>query len=398
MKRISLFSGILLLSLTVFGQSQTENVLKEVEQNNTTLSALRKNTESEMIGNKTDIFLQNPEIEFNYLWGNPVAIGNRTDFSIKQRFDFPTAYGYKKQISDLKNDQAMLEYQKNLSTILFETKLICNDLIFINALQNELAKRFEHAQSIAQSYKTKFDLGETNVLEFNKAQLNLLKMANAVALNETERINLLAELTRMNGGKAIAFDESTFPEVSLAEDFDQWYNATKKLNPSLEWLKKEIEVSQRNIQLNRALNLPKFEAGFMSEEVVGEQFRGVTAGMVLPLWENKNKVKAAKSSAITIESMAADHELQFYNHLKALHSKAVRLQKNAADYKSGLLLYNNAELLKTALDKGEIALINYLTELSFYYESMHQLLEIEKELFKVVAEIERFGEGATLAN
>jgi len=398
MKRRSLFSGILLLSLTVFGQSQTENVLKEVEQNNTTLSALRKNTESEMIGNKTDIFLQNPEIEFNYLWGNPVAIGNRTDFSIKQRFDFPTAYGYKKQISNLENDQAMLEYQKNLSTILFETKLICNDLIFTNALQNELTKRFEHAQSIAQSYKTKFNLGETNVLEFNKAQLNLLKMANAVALNETERINLLAELTRMNGGKAIAFDESTFPEVSLAEDFDQWYNATKQQNPSLEWLKKEIEVSQRNIQLNRALNLPKFEAGFMTEEVIGEQFRGVTAGMVLPLWENKNKVKAAKSSAITIESMAADHELQFYNHLKALHSKAVRLQKNAADYKSGLLLYNNAELLKTALDKGEIALINYLTELSFYYESMHQLLEIEKELFKVVAEIERFGEGATLAN
>jgi outer membrane protein, heavy metal efflux system len=398
MKRISLFSGILLISLTVFGQSQTENVLKEVEQNNTTLSALRKNTESEMIGNKTDIFLQNPEIEFNYLWGNPVAIGNRTDFSIKQRFDFPTAYGYKKQISNLKNDQAMLEYQKNLSTILFETKLICNDLIFTNALQNELTKRFEHAQSIAQSYKTKFNLGETNVLEFNKAQLNLLKMANALALNETERINLLAELTRMNGGKAIAFDESTFPEVSLAEDFDQWYNATKQQNPSLEWLKKEIEVSQRNIQLNRTLNLPKFEAGFMTEEVIGEQFRGVTAGMVLPLWENKNKVKAAKSSAITIESMAADHELQFYNHLKALHSKAVRLQKNAADYKSGLLLYNNAELLKTALDKGEIALINYLTELSFYYESMHQLLEIEKELFKVVAEIERFGEGATLAN
>lgn len=385
---------MLLLSLTVFGQSQTENVLKEVEQNNTTLSALRKNTESEKIGNKTDIFLQNPEIEFNYLWGNPVAVGNRTDFSIKQRFDFPTAYGYKKQISDLKNDQVMLEYQKNLTTILFETKLICNDLIFTNALQNELTKSFEHAQSIAQSYKTKFDLGETNVLEFNKAQLNLLKMANAVALNETERINLLAELTRMNGGKAIAFDESSFPEVSLAEDFDQWYNATKKQNPSLEWLKKEIEISQRNIQLNRALNLPKFEAGFMSEKVVGEQFRGVSAGMVLPLWENKNKVKAAKSSAVTVESMAADHELQFYNHLKALHSKAVRLQKNAADYKSGLLLYNNAELLKTALDKGEISLINYLTELSFYYESMHQLLEIEKELFKVVAEIERFSEGA----
>jgi cobalt-zinc-cadmium efflux system outer membrane protein len=392
MKRISLFSGIILLTFTIFGQSQIENVLEEIEQNNTTLSALRKNTESEKILNKTGIFPQNPEVEFNYLWGNPVVIGNRTDFSIRQRFDFPTAYGYRNQISELKNDQAELQYQKNLKALQYETKLICNDLVYTNALKNELAKRFEHAQNIAQSYKTKFELGGINVLEFNKAQLNLLKMTKAVESNETERIALLAELTRLNGGKAIAFDESVFAEVSMKEDFDQWFQSSVRNNPFLEWLNKEVEISQRNIQLNKALNLPKFEAGYMSEVLVGEQFRGITAGMSIPLWENKNKIKAAKSSAVTIESMATDHELQFYNHLKALHSKAVRLQKNATDYKSGLLLYNNAELLKTALDKGEISLINYLTELSFYYESIQELLEIEKELFKVVAEIERFGE------
>ncbi|MDP2236496.1 MAG: TolC family protein [Bacteroidales bacterium] len=389
MKRISLFSGILLLTFTIFGQSQIENVLKEVEQNNTTLSALRKNTESEKILNKTGIFLQNPEVEFNYLWGNPVVIGNRTDFSIRQRFDFPTAYGYRNQISELKNDQADLQYQKSLKALLYETKLICNDLVYTNALKYELAKRFEHAQNIAQSYKTKFELGGINVLEFNKAQLYLLKMTKAVESNETERIALLAELTRLNGGKAIAFDESVFAEVSMKEDFDQWFQSSVRNNPFLEWLNKEVEISQRNIQLNKALNLPKFEAGYMSEVVVGEQFRGITAGMAIPLWENKNKIKAAKSNALTMESVAADHALQYYNHLKALHSKAVSLKKNATDYRSGLLLYNNAELLKTALDKGEISLINYLTELSFYYESIQELLEVEKELFKVVAEIER---------
>ncbi|MDO8898244.1 MAG: TolC family protein, partial [Bacteroidales bacterium] len=345
MKRISLFSGILLLTFTVFGQSQIENVLKEIEQNNTTLSALRKNTESEKILNKTGIFLQNPEVEFNYLWGNPVVIGNRTDFSIRQRFDFPTAYGYRNQISELKNDQADLQYQKSLKALLYETKLICNDMVYSNALKNELAKRFEHAQNIAQSYKTKFELGGINVLEFNKAQLNLLKMTKAVESNETERIALLAELTRLNGGKAIAFEESVFAEVSMEEDFDQWFQSSVRNNPFLEWLNKEVEISQRNIQLNKALNLPKFEAGFMSEVVVGEQFRGITAGMAIPLWENKNKIKAAKSNALTMESVAADHALQYYNHLKALHSKAVSLKKNATDYRSGLLLYNNAELL-----------------------------------------------------
>ena len=84
----------------------------EIEKNNTTLSALRKNTEAEKVGNKTGIYLQNPEVEFHYLWGNPSVLGNRTDISIKQTFDFPTAYRYKSQISNARNDQVELEYQK----------------------------------------------------------------------------------------------------------------------------------------------------------------------------------------------------------------------------------------------------------------------------------------------
>ena len=33
--------------------------------------------------------------EFNYLWGNPSAIGNHTDFNISQTFDIPTITGMK---------------------------------------------------------------------------------------------------------------------------------------------------------------------------------------------------------------------------------------------------------------------------------------------------------------
>jgi hypothetical protein len=108
------------------------------------------------------------------------------------------------------------------------------------------------------------------------------------------------------------------------------------------------------------------------------------------LWENKNKVRYAQVNANAIESIADDKKLQFYNHLKTLHVKAVGLQQIATDYRAELNSYNNSELLEMALEKGEISLLNYLTELSVYYESVNKLLEVEHSLAKSIAELNHY--------
>lgn len=389
--RLSILIIVLLVFVSnLFSQDSIDSVLIQVEKNNTTLLSARKNSEAEKIGNKMGIFLQNPEAEFNYLWGNPSAIGNRTDFSIKQSFDFPTAYGYKNQISNLKNEQADLEYLKQLKTILLETRLVCYDLIYINALKSELAKRHAHAQGIEKSYKLKFEAGETNILEYNKAGLNRLTIGRELEAAEIGRKVLLSELTRLNGGQPIEFTDSVYPMATIPADFEEWFLAAGETNPMLAWLKKEIEVNRKEIELNKALGLPQFEAGYMSEAVVGQQFQGIMVGVSIPLWENKNKVKFAKANTIALESLIVDNKLQFYNHLKVLHTKAVGLQQNTTVYRAGLNSYNNSELLKKALDKGEISLIDYFVEFSFYYESVNRLLELERDLNKTFAELSQY--------
>ncbi|HBL77332.1 MAG: hypothetical protein A2W90_21825 [Bacteroidetes bacterium GWF2_42_66] len=385
-----LFTAILVLSSNLFAQNTIENIVTEIAKNNTTLSALRKKADAEKIGNKTGIYLQNPEAEFSYLWGNPSVIGNRTDISIRQTFDFPTAYGYKNQISDLKNEQAELEYLKQLKAIRLETKLICSDLIYINALKLESSKRLAHAQNIAESYKAIFDIGETSIIEFNKAKLNLLNTQKELESIKIERNSLWSELARLNGGQFIDFTDTVSDISVIPENFEQWYALAENNNPMLNWLKKEIEISEKQVGLNRAMSLPKLQAGYMSESVVGEQFQGITAGISISLWENKNQTKFARAMALASESMVSDYKIQFYNHLKALHEKAIGLQKNVLDYRSGLFSLDNSDLLKKALDKGEISLINYLSELSFYYESVNKLLELERDLNKSVAELNQY--------
>ncbi len=389
---ILLFSALWVLSSNLFPQNTIDKILIEIEKNNTTLSALRKNIDAQKIGNRTNISLQNPEIGFNYLWGNPSIIGNRIDFSVKQTFDFPSAYTYKNQISNLKNEQAELEYLNQLKVLQLETKFTCIDLIYINALKGELKKRLAHAQNIAISYKTKFDIGETNILELNKAKLNLLNTKSELESVEIKRSSLLSELSRLNGGQLIEFTDVLFEVPLIPVDFDQWYLVAEKNNQTLNWLKKEIEISQKQIGLNKAMSLPKFQAGYMSEKVIGQQFRGVSVGISIPLWENRYKVKYANANALAFESIVNDNKLQYYNNLKILHTKAIGLQKNVNDYRSNLSSIDSSELLKKALDKGGISLINYILELSFYYESVNKLLELEMDLNKSVAELNRYSQ------
>jgi len=385
---------IALISLTAFqinlsAQSNIDSVLAQIERNNTTLAALQKRADADKIGNKTGNYLQNPEIEFNYLWGNEVT-GNRTDFSAKQTFDFPTAYRFKNQISNIKNEQVELEYQKQRKELLLNARLICYDLIYTNALKLELTNRLNHAQSIADAYKSKFDIGETNRLEYNKAQLNWLNLSKTMESLTIEQEALQAELTRLNGGALITFTESDFQAIILPVDFEQWYVQAEQSNPLLNWLKKEVELTQKQISLNKALSMPKFQAGYMSESVIGQDFKGITVGLSIPLWENKNTVKYAKADALALENTAADNKIQLYSHLKMLHTKAISLQKSANDYKSKLEAFNNSELLRKALDKGEISLINYMLELSIYYESVNKLLELERDMNKAIAELNQY--------
>ncbi|KOH46202.1 TolC family protein [Sunxiuqinia dokdonensis] len=382
--------SVIVSNSSLFSQNPIESVLNEIEKNNTTLTALQKRVEAEQIGNKTGIYLQNPEVAFNYVWGTPSTIGNRTDFSAIQTFDFPTAYKYKKEISNIKNEQVALEYQKQRKDLLLEARLITYDLVFTNALLLELSKRLNHAQSIASSYKSKFDIGETNIREYNKAQLNLLNLSKEMESLNVKRDALLGELTRLNGGIPIEFTASEFATTPIPADFEQWYAQAEQSNPLLNWLKKEMESTEKQVGLNRAMSLPKLKAGYMSENVIGQKFQGITLGLSIPLWENKNQVKYAEANAAAIEKTANDQKVQFYNRLKLLHAKAIGLQNNASDYKSRLKTFDSSELLKKALDKGEISLIDYILELSIYYESVNKLLRSELEMNKTLAKLNQY--------
>lgn len=389
MKKAIVISVMLVLCFQLFAQNTIDDVLTEVEKNNTTLSAYRKSIDAELIGNKTGLTPQNPEVEFNYLWGNPSVIGERTDFSMTQSFDFPTTYGFKSQISDLKNEQAELEYKSQRIDVLYHARVVCLKLTFFNALKIEVNKRFQNARKVADAYEVMLNIGDAGILDYNKAHVNLLNITKELENIEIERNGLLSELAALNGGKSINFTDSLFSIEAMPDNFEEWFAEAEANNPLLQWVNQEMAISEKQIKLNTAMTLPKFHAGYMSEKVVGEQFQGVTLGITIPLWENKNSIKYAKAQSAAVQSMKADAKLQFQSTIHSAYNRALSLQKNVADYRSKLDLYSNNDLLEKAFNKGEISLSEYMYELALYYESLYNLLEMEKEFNLAYAELNR---------
>lgn len=377
------------LALSAHAQSSFDNVLKEIEMNNTTLKAYREKANADKIGNKTGINMANPEVEFGYLWGSPSGEGNRVDLNVTQSFDFPTAYRYKTQLSDVKNQQVDMIYDQQKVEILQQARLICVELVYQTKMNKILSDRLKQARELSDAYQKSFDQGNIDVLERNKTKLNLLNAEKALQINEVDLNLSKSELQRLNGGLDIT-EFNRYSDFTFPLNFIEWFAIVKANNPSLRVAEQEVALSRKQEQLTRALNLPKITAGYASERVSGTTFQGVSVGVSIPLWEGKNTVKHQKAQTVALQMQHEDSELQFRNTLKNQYDKAKKLSLLLKEYEDALSVTSSQDLLKMALDKGQLSLINYLLELSVYYETVDKYLETERDYQLAVAELQQW--------
>ena len=391
MKQLIITALIIICFFSGKAQNAYEPVLAEIERNSVTLKALRQEMEMQILENKTGLTPVNPEVEFNYLWGSPSDIGKRKDFGVSQEFDFPTTYLRKNKISKLENHSAELRYKATRVDILTSAQQACAAIIYYNALIREYTKHLNNATQLALMYQRKMDKGDANILEVNKANRHLSSIVYEIKEIETEKASLLSYLAGLNGGHSIELKDTIFSPLAITADFDEWYKQVERSSPMLQYIRKQVEIAHQEVRLSQAQNLPKLSLGYMQEKVVGEQYQGITAGATIPLWENKNQVKRARKQSEFAQTEYEDHRILFYNTLQNLHRKSISLQNNIDEYYQALNSFNDEELLRKALNAGEITLLDYLLEIEYYYEAVDRILKTTLELQKTVIELNAAG-------
>jgi len=367
MRKIIMVLMILMSVWNVYAQDQIKTLLASIEKNNISLKSLKEDREAARLAASVNLLPDNPEVEYNYLTGSPSTLGNRHDFSIRQTFDFPTAYLFKNKLSSSGMIVSDLNYEKSRQDILLEARKLCVDVIYQENLLRIASQREEDANRMVMAYRKMLEEGKGNKLDLNRALIALAQVKSEILLLKNHQMEMLSKLKVMNGGESLVVNMINFPEVPLPANFEDWYSINSNQITELKLLREMIVSKDLTVKVQRSLTLPKFSAGYMSEKVTGEQFQGVTLGMSLPLWGNRNTVKTLKAEYSSLVLKLSEEELRIKAEMNIQFDRVISFRSMAENLRTTLLETNNEALLKRALELGEITLMDYLIEYDRYY-------------------------------
>ena len=380
----------LILAIKVNGQTSIDSVLADIARNNKTIIANTKYWEAKTLEYQTGLTPYNPKVDYDYLIGTPSNAGNQTEFAITQTFDFPTVYARKKQLSNEQIKQAEFQLNANRQEILLEAKLICLELIYRNKLNSELTIRKQNTEKWLTAFQTSLEKGQGNIMDVNKAKLQLIEINAAFQENLSISNQLNQKLTELNGGIPMEFSDTAFASFALIPDFETLEQEIEAKDPVRKYLEQEKVIGQNEVNLSKSLTLPKFDAGYRYQTILGQQFNGVHLGLTIPLWENKNTVKTQQAELILNEANLQDHINEHYYDIKQKYERMTNLKITLDEYQTLFSSLNNVELLDKSLSLGQISTIEYFMEMNYYYEALKNYLKTEMEYNKVVAELYKY--------
>ena len=376
--------------VTVNAQSSFEIIMKEIEQNNKTLQANIQKKEAQNLQFKSEMPLYNPNIEYDYLFGYPLTAGNQTDVLVNQTFDFPTVYGKRKQLANEQITQSSYNYDAARQEVLYEAQTTCIELVYRNKLHQQFQQRKTFTENLLSNFDKKLETGDGNILDVNKARLQLIEINKEFQLNLSEINQLNQQLTALNGGIEISFSETIYPEMDPIPFFEDLYDEIKTEDPTLKFIELETVTAKKQLELSKALALPKMEAGYRYQGILGQTFNGFHIGTSIPLWENKYKVRQSEAAVMFSDLRVREYQNEKFYNAKQLFEKYEKLSQTYEDYKKALSSINTVEYLDKALEVGHISTIVYFMESNYYYMAYNNFLLTEKDYHAVKAEILKF--------
>jgi len=382
---LGLIGSILLLPNKVWSQNNLDNLLEGIAKNNKSIVAYNQLLEAKKLEYKTGLYLANPTLQYDYMKGTPANAGNQTDISAIQSFDFPTAYGKRKGVSGASIDKLDILANAHRQEILLETKLIYLELVYLNKYQNQLRTRVVNAEQFQKAIQQKYEKGDATLLDINKGKMNLITLQNNLRSNANRIAELNQKLTELNGGIDIVVADSIYPLVDVAPSLDSIFTEAVKGDYKLQAIQQDQEISQKEEQLSKALALPKLEAGYRYQSILGQNFNGFHAGISIPLFENRNKVQSVKQQTQYFSLLEASHVNQHHNELEALYNTVGSLKQSMDAYRKLLDNVNNEELLNRALQLGQISSIEYFMELTYFYAMYDDHLMVEQDYYSALA-------------
>ncbi len=370
------------------GDIYTE-ALSQIEVNSLRLRALGATRDADIEATHVGQTLANPELELGYLWGADGGY-DRKDIGLNQEFDMETLTGAKGRVARAQRSEAESVYVEARREVLLEAKLALIDLIGCQGAENIARERVKQTVSMAEAAARLNELGELSRIDLNKAKLAQAEADNALRMAHIATVKAQQVVNALNGGQSLQFMYSEFPATILPADFDDWVIGALGADASIIAMQTSLEVSEREVALAKAGNLPSFTLGYSGEFIKEGTLNGVTLGVTLPLWANRGAVKAAKARQNAQRAAYDDALLVKREELRSLFDEVNSLLQLERAYIDATDAADNTDLLQRAFAAGELSLPDYLDQSSYRYDVAERLLSIRRDLAVAACRLEAY--------
>lgn len=363
----------------------SDSLMKTIREHNRTLLTAWETYQVAMLQAGTGNTPPDPEVEMGYLYGSPTELGNRVDFSVSQEVDFPTAYIHKSRLRKIRTSQAELDYIIVRQEVLLQAKQLWIEHIYLNQRKILLEKRLLQANTISEHFQQKLEAGEVSHLAYSQSNLQLASIKSEFDQVLMEIKNAELTWSEISGGMDVEIRDTIFPlpmEIIPDSVLNVYLNSPHMLRYS-----QELQSKEEAKKLAVSENLPRLKAGYYSESVLDVKFKGFQVGITVPLWENSNRIKQAKS-----EISFAQQDAQRFANLQQRKVKQNLEQLESLRTRTKLLeealgTGKSLELLALSLENGEISMSEYFYASDFYFQNQQLLLQYQRDLLVQEAEL-----------
>lgn len=389
MKRIVV--ATVMTASVMCANATTDRLVEEIIETSPQVEALKSKLRAETANSLTTNNLNGPEVEFEHQWGMK-GIGNKWGVSVSQGFDWPGTYPARSSAAKLMRKASQSSFDSELSELRLKVKLSLIDLCHANRDAALLDSIKSSLTQLLDKYRTSFDKGETTILDVKKIEIELLGVTRQLNEAIIAREAIVGELRAVNPGfgweNTLSLDQ--YPAEDGVRTEAEYAEILRQNDNQSRYLNNMKELSLANAKVERNSRMPGFSVGYRYDYELGERFNGLSVGVTLPLFSNRNKVKAAMDEADSYQSAMVSRNTALEAEWNAMRQQAIRLGEECEQYERILTTSDTQRLLKMALDGGEISLLDYLQETAYFKQAQRDYIATEHELHTVLAKLNRY--------
>jgi cobalt-zinc-cadmium resistance protein CzcA len=251
-------------------------------------------------------------------YGQFNSFSRDNSLNITQSFAFPTVYANQNRLAGAGIKSSEWQYKASQLDVATQVKQVYWQYVYLLAKQKLLLYQDSLFSCVARASELKTRVGEANRLEMITARSQSLEIKNQLFQVKSDidvcnrRLMLLLNCSNL----LIPADTLLIPGVVTVPV----NNESVEQNPSLGYIRQQIDAAVIAKKLEQSLMLPEMSVGYFSQTILGTQevngvprefgnnfrFTGIQAGIAVPLWfpPYAAKTKAAKIGEIKARSDA----------------------------------------------------------------------------------------------